>query len=54
MKPVDLHALAKAAAANKLSSALEPGSELQHQLWQLLLPVQRTAAAKPAMPAPMM
>lgn len=44
MKPIDLHALAKAAAANKLSAALEPGSELQHDLWQLLLPQPRTAA----------
>lgn len=41
MKPIDLHALAKAAAANKLSAALEPDSELQHGLWQLLLPLRR-------------
>jgi hypothetical protein len=45
VKPIDLHALAKAAAANKLSAALEPGSELQQDLWQLLLPLPRTAAA---------
>jgi hypothetical protein len=44
VKPIDLHALAKAAAANKLSAALEPGSELQQSLWQLLLPLPRTAA----------